>query len=134
MAIANGSGGYQVGDGNTSDTLMGVCAPVALTGDTTVTAAQLTAGIISCNKGSDAGLTVTTCTGAALDAGLPNAKVGSCFDVAINNANNAGSSSTVTFSAGTGITLYGTGTVARAGANLYRFVRTGTAAWSAYLV
>lgn len=133
MALPKVGGGYQVGDGNVNEISLGALTVVSLTGDTTVTAAQLASGLISCNKGSDAGLTVTTCTGTALDTLLTNAKVGSFFDVTINNANNSGTSSTVTFTAGTGVTLYGTGTVARHGSNTYRFVRTGDNAWAAYL-
>ena len=42
MALPNGAGGYQVGDGNLSEVNMGVqSAPVALTAAATLTAAQL---------------------------------------------------------------------------------------------
>ena len=133
MALPNGAGGYQLGDGNLTEVVLGVTSPVALTGDTTLSAAQMSRGVVSCNKGSDAGLTVTTATGADIDAGMPSAKIGSSFELTINNANDSGSSSTVTVSAGTGVTLYGTGTVPRNGANTYRFVRTAEATWAAYL-
>ena len=131
--LPNGDGGYQLGAGNLVEGNMQVATVTSLTGDATLTAAQVAGGIISCNKGSDAGLTVTTPTGALLDAGFPSAKVGSTFELTITNNNNSGASSTVTFSGGTGVTVVGSGTVARYGGATYRFVKTGTATYSAYL-
>lgn len=131
--IPNGDGGYQLGAGNLLEGNMQVATVTSLTGDATLTAAQVAGGIISCNKGSDAGLTVTTPTGTLLDAGFPSAKVGSTFELTITNNNNSGASSTVTFSGGTGVTVVGSGTVARYGGATYRFVKTGTATYSAYL-
>ena len=131
--LPNGDGGYQLGAGNLVEGNMQVATVTSLTGDATLTAAQVAGGIISCNKGSDAGLTVTTPTGALLDAGFPSAKVGSTFELTITNNNNSGASSTVTFSGGTGVTVVGSGTVARYGGSTYRFVKTGTATYSAYL-
>jgi len=132
-AIPNGDGGYQLGAGNLVEANMQVATVTSATGDITLTAAQLLGGIISCNKGSDAALTVTTPTAALIDTGLPSAKVGSTFEVTITNNNNSGASSTVTFSGGTGVTVVGSGTVARYGGSTYRFIKTGTAAYSAYL-
>ena len=131
--LPNGDGGYQLGAGNLVEGNMQVATVTSLTGDATLTANQVAGGIISCNKGSDAGLTVTTPTGALLDAGFPSAKVGSTFELTITNNNNSGASSTVTFSGGTGVTVIGSGTIARYGGSTYRFVKTGTAAYSAYL-
>ena len=132
-AIPNGDGGYQLGAGNIAEPNMQVAVVTSLTGDATLTVSQLAGGIISCNKGSDAGLTVTTPTAAAIDAAFPSMKVGSTFELTITNNNNSGASSTVTFAGGTGVTLVGTATVARYGGSTYRFVKTGTAAYSAYL-
>jgi hypothetical protein len=89
-------------------------------------------GLIVCKKASDATLTVTTATGAQLDAAIPSAKVGSCFDLTICNNNDSGTSSTVPVTAGTGITFYGSVTVPRLGAITYRLVRTADATWSAF--
>ena len=134
MALANGNGGFQIGTGNPSDAVMWSVNFLALTGDTTLTAAQLVSSVVTCNKGSDAGLTVTSPTAALIDAHLPNAKVGSCFEVVINNDNDSGASSTVTFEVGTGVKLYGSDTVARHGSAVYYFVKTAAGAWSAFLV
>lgn len=135
MALPNGAGGYQLGDGNLTEAVLGVqTIPTVLTGDTTLTGAQMAVGLVVCNKGSDAGLTVTTPTAALLDAAIPSAKVGSAFNLAICNNNNSGALSTVTVAAGTGVTTYGSLTVARFGSAVYRFVKTGTATWSAFLM
>jgi hypothetical protein len=135
MALPNGAGGYQLGDGNLTEAVLSVqTIPSVLTGDTTLTAAQVAVGLVVCNKGSDAGLTVTLPTAALLDAAVSSAKVGSALDLSICNNNNSGTSSTVTVAAGTGITTYGSLTVARFGSAVYRLVKTGDAAWSAFLV
>ena len=135
MALPNGAGGYQVGDGNLNEPLMGVqTIPATLTGDTTLTGDQMAAGLVVCQKASDATLTVTFATAAQLDASIPSAKVGSCFDLTITNNNNTGSSSTVPITTGSGITVYGSVTVPRFGAYTYRLVKTCDAAWSAFLM
>jgi len=134
MALPNGAGGYQLGDGNLLEAQMTVqTIPTTLTGDTTLTADQVVVGLVVCNKGSDATLTVTLPTAALLDAAVPSAKVGSAFELTICNDNNSGSSSTVPVTTGTGITIFGSVTVPRHGAHTYRFVRTGDAAYSAFL-
>lgn len=131
--IPNGDGGYQLGAGNLAEPNMQVAVVTAATGDITLSVSQLAGGIVSCNKGSDAGLTVTTPTAAAIDTAFPSMKTGSTFELTITNNNNSGASSTVTFAAGTGVTIVGSPTVARYGGATYRFVKTGTAAYSAYL-
>jgi hypothetical protein len=134
MAFPNGAGGYQVGDGNLTEALLGVqTIPTTLTADTTLTAAQVAVGLVVCKKASDATLTVTLPTAALLDAAITSAKVGSSFDLIICNNNDSGTSSTVPVTTGTGITIFGSVTVPRFGAYTYRFVKTGDAAYSAFL-
>lgn len=134
MALSAVGGGYQVGDGNVSEVQMGAVSVVALTADATLTAAQLTSKLITCNKGSDASVTLTLPTVANLEAALVNVKVGSYFDIAVNNNNNSGSSSTVAFSTATGWTLLGNMTLARYTSGTFRAVKTGTGAWSLYAI
>jgi hypothetical protein len=135
MALPNGAGGYQLGDGNLTEAILGVqTIPTTLTGDTTLTAAQVAVGLVVCQKASDATLTVTLPTAASLDTAIPSAKVGSSFKLTICNNNNTGASSTVPVTTGTGITIYGSVTVPRFGAYTYLFVRTGDAAYSAFLM
>lgn len=134
MALPNGAGGQQLGDGNLLEAVMGVqTIPTTLTADTTLTAAQVAVGLVVCKKASDATLTVTLPTAALLDASVPSAKVGSSFNLTICNDNNSGSSSTVPVTTGTGITVFGSVTVGRYSAHTYRFVKTGDAAYSAFL-
>ena len=134
MALPNGAGGQQLGDGNLLEAVMGVqTIPTTLTADTTLTAAQVAVGLVVCKKASDATLTVTLPTAALLDAAITSAKVGSSFELTICNDNNSGASSTVPVTTGTGITVFGSVTIARHGAHTYRFVRTGDAAYSAFL-
>jgi len=132
MALPNVGGGRQFGDGNLTEVVLGTFVPLALTGDTTLTAAQATVGLITCNKGSDAAITLTLPTVALLEALLVNAKVYSTFDLSINNANNSGSSSTVTMAVGTGWTLVGNPALSRYVSGTFRAVKTGTGAWSLY--
>ena len=134
MALPNGAGGQQLGDGNLLEAVMGVqTIPTTLTADTTLTAAQVAVGLVVCKKASDATLTVTLPTAALLDAAITSAKVGSSFELTICNDNNSGASSTVPVTTGTGITIVGSVTIARYGAHTYRFVKTGDAAYSAFL-
>lgn len=134
MALPNGAGGQQLGDGNLLEAVMGVqTIPTTLTADTTLTAAQVAVGLVVCKKASDATLTVTLPTAALLDAAITSAKVGSSFELTICNDNNSGASSTVPVTTGTGITIVGSATVGRHGAHTYRFVKTGDAAYSAFL-
>jgi hypothetical protein len=135
MALPNGGGGYQLGDGNLTEAQLTVqTIPATLTGDTTLTAAQVVVGLVVCNKGSDATLTVTLPTAVLLDAAVPSAKVGSAFELTICNNNNTGSSSTVPVTTGTGITIFGSVTVPRFGAHTYRFVKTSDTTFSAFLI
>jgi hypothetical protein len=134
MALPNGAGGQQLGDGNLLEAVMGVqTIPATLTADTTLTADQVAVGLVVCKKASDATLTVTLPTAALLDAAITSAKVGSSFELTICNDNNSGASSTVPVTTGTGITIFGSVTVGRHGAHTYRFVKTGDAAYSAFL-
>ena len=134
MALPNGAGGYQIGDGNLLEAQLTVqTIPTTLTGDTTLTAEQVVIGLVVCKKASDATLTVTLPTAALLDAAITSAKVGSSFDLIICNNNDSGTSSTVPITTGTGITIFGSVTVPRFGAYTYRFVKTGDAAYSAFL-
>ena len=134
MALPNGAGGYQLGDGNLTEAVLGVqTIPTSLTADTTLTAAQVAVGLVVCAKASDATLTLTLPTATLLDAAITSAKVGSSFDLTICNNNNSGGSSTVPVTTGTGITIFGSVTIARFGAHTYRFVKTGDAAYSAFL-
>lgn len=108
MALPNGAGGYQLGDGNEGEVIIGVqTAPVSKAAAATLTPAELATGIIV-YTGSTANLTVPL--GADIDAAFPSMKVNSCFDFYIINT----SAATATVTANTGCTLVGAAAVATA--------------------
>ena len=127
MAIPNGAGGYQLGDGNLSEVNMSTqSTPVALTAATVLTAAQLTNGIIT-YTGAVANITLPTV--ALTEALVSSAKVNSSFDFSIINI---GGTNTASVVAGTGWTLVGVVTVLALVSSSWRAVKTGDGTWSAY--
>lgn len=132
MALPNGAGGYQVGDGNLNELTIGYsAAPQTATSTATLTAAQVTGGLLVANPSTSAA-TYTLPTAAAIDAVVTSAKVGSTFT--LNIVNTGTSSGTVTLSLGTGLTDGGNATVAVAitASAQFTFRKTGDAAWSVY--
>lgn len=134
MALPNGAGGYQVGDGNLNELTLGYgAAPQTATATATLTAAQVTGGMLVANPSTSAA-TYTLPTAAAIDAVVTSAKVGSTFDLSIVNTGT--SSGTVTLSMGSGLTDGGNATVAVAitASALFRFRKTGDGAWTVYKI
>ena len=128
MALPNGAGGYQIGDGNLREVNMGVqSAPTSKSAAATLTAAELTNGIIQ-YTGATASLTLPTV--ADTEALVSSAKVNSSFDV---NFINTGAG-TLTIAAGTGWTLVGTVTSATLTSAAWRARKTGDGAWSLYRI
>lgn len=133
MALPSVGGGYQVGDGNLSEIKLGaMSAPNTATSTATLTTTQLLGGILLGSPGTSAA-TYTTPTGTAIDAALVNAKVGSTFDLSIQNVDGS-STGVITLAGGTGVTISGLATVvATAGtAQVWRFYKSGTGTWTAY--
>jgi len=122
-------GGYQVGDGNTSEVdLFTSPEPAATkTAAATLTMAELTSGIIPAT--SSGSYSLTTMTGVEIDAYLSNAKIGSSFNLAIvaQTATNV-----ITLAGGAGVTVVGLATVTGIGSASFMFRKTGTGTWSAY--
>ena len=142
MALPSVGGGYQLGDGNLNEVIIGDQGTVtALTGAAnTLTAAQLIANIITVNGGTAAASVITVPTGAQLDALLTNAKIGSTFDVSIINISTV-SSETANLAVATGVTFvgnvyiaYGSSSAVAASSALFRFVRTAAATWVGYRI
>ena len=136
MALPNGAGGYQLGDGNLSETVMGYApAPATATVTATLTPAQVTSGILLGSPGTSAA-SYTLPTVADLEASaLSSAKVGSTFDLSVINVDGS-SSGVITLVAGTGWTLVGLATVvATAGtAQTFRARKTGATTWTLYRI
>jgi len=139
MALPNGAGGYQIGDGNLSEIQLNTQAtPATATVTATLTTTQLLNGII---------LGTPTTTAAAytlplatdLDAVVSSAKVNSSFDFVVINTNGSGSG-VITITTNTGWTIGTSGsqglmTVTTAGtAQKYRAVKSGDGAWALYRV
>ena len=135
MALPNGAGGYQIGDGNLNEITFGVTpAPATATVTATLTVPQVTSGILLGSPGTSAA-SYTLPTVASLEATVSSAKVGSTFDLSVVNVDGS-SSGVITLVAGTGWTLVGLMTVAAAAgtAQLFRARKTGDGAWSLYRV
>lgn len=141
MALPNGAGGYQVGDGNLGEiSFYNANAPVALTGaSVTITAEQLANGLCTMDSGGTSAGTYVFPTGALLDAAFPSLKVGSTFECAfINLGDDAGND--VTFQAGSGNTLVGNDIIQDAltktnnTSGIFRFRKTGDAAYTIYRI
>jgi len=131
MAIPNGAGGYQLGDGNLNEAVLSVQgAPTALTAAATVTAAQLSNGLFTFN-GTAGNLTLPTV--ADLEAGIPNAvKVNASFDFYVINID-AGTDD-VTVAVGTGWTIVGTAAVTENTSGHFRARKTGDNSWTCYRI
>jgi hypothetical protein len=131
MAIPNGAGGYQLGDGNLNEAVLSVqSAPTALTAAATVTAAQLSNGLFTFN-GTAGNLTLPTV--ADLEAGIPNAvKVNASFDFYVINID-AGTDD-VTVAVGTGWTIVGAAAVAENTSGHFRARKTGDNSWTCYRI
>lgn len=132
MALPNGAGGYQLGDGNLNELTIGYAAvPQTATSTATLTVAQVTGEFLVANPSTSAA-TYTLPTAAAIDAVVTSAKPGSTFT--LNIVNTGTSSGTVTLALGTGITDGGNALVAVAvtASAQFTFRKTGDAAWVVY--
>jgi hypothetical protein len=130
MALPNGSGGYQVGDGNLTEiSFSNLTIPTALTATATLTVDDLAAGIVIYTSASTGNLTLPTA--ALTDAAFSSAKVGSSFELALI----ATSTGVPTIVVGTGWSLASTSGAGVASKSvLFRAVKTGDAAYSLYRV
>jgi hypothetical protein len=136
MALPNGGGGYQVGDGNLDEPLIDtIPAPVTATTTTTFTAAQLLNGLMLLNSGITANVAYTLPTVAQLEADLTNSdKVGTSFTFRVVNLGT--SSGTATITTNTGWTITGSLTMTipvTTGVTLVAR-KTGPGAWVLYRV
>ena len=141
MALPNGSGGYQLGDGNTGEILF-VAQPTPTSiaaGAATLTAAQLATRIILGSPGASAAA-YTLPTAALTDAAFPSMPINSAFDFTVINVDGS-SSGVITMTTATGWTIGTSGSLglmtvaAVAGTSVsFRARKTGDAAWSLYRI
>jgi len=135
MALPNGAGGYQLGDGNLNEAVMGYApAPATATSTATLSASQVLSGILLGSPGTSAAA-YTLPSVATLEATLSSAKVGSTFDLSVVNVDGS-SSGVITMTAGTGWTIVGLATVAATAgtAQLFRARKSGDGAWTLYRI
>lgn len=136
MALPNGGGGYQVGDGNLNDPLIdAIPLPVSVTASATLTPAQVLNGLILANNGITASQTYTLPTVADLEAVLVNSdKVGTSFTFSVVNLGT--SSGTAVIAAGTGWTVTGslTMTIPVTTGALMVARKSAAGAWTLYRV
>ena len=141
MALPNGSGGYQIGDGNTGEILF-VAQPTPTSiaaGNAQLTAAQLATKILLGSPGSSAAA-YTLPTAALTDAAFPSMPNNSSFDFTVINVDGS-SSGVITMTTATGWTIGTSGSqglmtvAATAGTSIsFRARKTGDAAWSLYRI
>ena len=133
MAISNGTGGYQLGDGNLSEATMGYAsAPVTATDTATLTAAQVLNGIILATPTAAANYTLPTV--ALLEAALPSANVGNTIDFVIVNLASSNYDITLVTSTGWTITGGGVTVVQELSSAQFRARKTGDGTWQLYRI
>lgn len=109
MALPSSGGGYQYGDGDIGEVVMGVQGdPQTATSTATLTAAQITGGILTGDPSTSAA-SYTLPTVALTLAAVPNLKIGSTFDLTIINLGT--SSGVITVLVGTGWSIVGKATI-----------------------
>ena len=132
MALPSVGGGYQFNDGNLNELKVSVAAaPTTAVDSDTLTAAQITNGIILGSPSTTAAYTLPLA--ADVDTTLTNAKVGSTFDFRVINVTGSG---VITVTTNTGWTLVGLMTVAAAAGTVraFRARKSGDAAWALYAI
>jgi len=131
MALPNGAGGYQIGDGNIGEAQLFVQgAPTAVAAAATMTTAELANGLFVFN-GAAGSLTLPTV--AQVEADISSAsKVNAAFDFVIINAD--ATTDDVTLAAGTGWTIVGNAVVVEATSAQFRARKTGDGTWTAYRI
>jgi hypothetical protein len=132
MALPNGAGGYQLGDGNLNEVTLVVSAiPTAYTAGVTLTTNDLAGGLVVYTSASTANLALPAVTGVGgVDAVFSSARVGSSFDIALV----ATSTGVPTITVGTGWTLVGSGAGVASKSVLFRAVKTGDGTYNLYRI
>jgi hypothetical protein len=130
MALPNGAGGYQIGDGNVGEAQLFVQgAPTTVAAAATMTSAELANGLFVFN-GTAGNLTLPTV--ALVEADISSAaKVNAAFDFFVINTDGADA---VTLTVGTGWTIVGAAAVALGTSAHFRARKTGDGTWTCYRI
>jgi hypothetical protein len=129
MALPNGAGGYQVGDGNIGEVTLGTSAiPTAYTAAATLTTLDLAGGAVVYTSASTADLTLPAVS--VVNTDISSAKTNSSFEFSLI----ATSTGVPTIVVGTGWTLVGVGTGVASRSVLFRAVKTGATTYNLYRI
>lgn len=142
MALPNGAGGYQFGDGNLNEPLMGYLpAPLTETGTTTVTltAAEVTGGILIANPGTTGTtytmpIVVTSGGTTGVNDLISSAKVGSTFNWTVINIGTTTGDITMAAGTGTGWTIVGSLTIDNETSASFVARKTSDTTWTLYRI
>ena len=132
MALPNGTGGYQVGDGNLNEVLLETqVAPNTYTAAATLTVTDIENGLVIYNAAGANNLALPAVTGAGgIDERISSAKVNSSFDfVLLCSGAGAG-----TLTVGTGWTLVGSGAGVAGAGVVFRARKTGDGTYTLYRI
>jgi hypothetical protein len=140
MALPNGAGGYQVGDGNLNEPVIGYLpVPSSQTGVTavTLTAAEVTGGILVANPGTTGTtytmpLVVTSGATTGVNDLVSSAKVGSTFDWVVINIGTSTGDITMAAGTGTGWTIVGSLTISDGTSASFIARKTSDTTWTLY--
>jgi hypothetical protein len=129
MALPNGAGGYQVGDGNIGEVTLGTSSiPTAYTAAATLTSLDLAGGLVVYTSASTADLALPAVS--VVNTDISSAKVNSSFEFSLV----ATSTGVPTITAGTGWTLVGVGTGVASRSVLFRAVKTSATTYNLYRI
>ena len=132
MALPNGSGGYQVGDGNLAEVLLGVQpAPTTYTANATIalTVTDMENGLVIYTQTNANNLQLPLAV--SVDTEISSAKVSSFFDFFVIST----STGVGTVTVNTGWTLVGSGATPASGIGAhFRARKTGDAAYTVYRI
>jgi hypothetical protein len=129
MALPNGAGGYQVGDGNLSEVTLGTSSiPTAYTAAATLTSLDLAGGAVVYTSASTADLALPAVS--VVNADISSAKTNSSFEFSLI----ATSTGVPTITVGTGWTLVGVGTGVASRSVLFRAVKTSATTYNLYRI
>ena len=140
MALPNGAGGYQVGDGNLNEVVIGYLpAPTTETGTTavTLTAAEVTGGILIANPGTTGTtytmpIVVTSGATTGVNDLVSSAKVGSTFNWTIVNIGTTTGDITLAAGTGTSWTIVGSLTIDNETSASFVARKTSDTTWTLY--
>lgn len=129
MALPNGAGGYQVGDGNLGEVILSTSAiPTAYTAAATLTSLDLAGGLVVYTSASTADLALPAVS--VVNTDISSAKVNSSFEFSLV----ATSTGVPTITVGTGWTLVGVGTGVASRSVLFRAVKTSATTYNLYRI